>query len=163
MTSGWKIGRVKRIVAAVLSIISTLLIMLVLIVLRDSNIRSDFHWGNGGEEVIVAYFAYLAGIPLLMSLIVVIPSVLLIPIDFQRRRWPAMLAFAALVPILVECCLARSNPLQIWLDWPLFFVDETFALGCCGQYLLLLRWLASRTTEAVHNGKSYRSIRGLWR
>ena len=139
----------QRVLAVSAAMGFTVALGITLVVLRDSKRNTDFHWGNGGEEQIVGIFLLAATFSLLPTLLfVILPAILLTPVYFQRRRWLAMLGLAALVPLLVEGLLLWQSHVGIWREarvssW-LYVGPELFALICCAEYLLLLRWLEAK-------------------
>ena len=135
----------KRAASVVLSFSLTLAVACSSVVLRDVRRDQDFHWGNGGEEQIIG-FLLIVGTPFLLCFMVIaISSVLLIPPAVQSRRWPVLMGIAAVAPTTVECLLLRQSPLRMLHNlqdaWPIYGFVEFLALGCCGAYLLMLRWL----------------------
>jgi hypothetical protein len=145
----------QRLSAVLISMLLTMTVGVSPWVLRDLMREADFHWGNGGEEEVVGYlllgFCELA-LPTLI--VAVLPFILLVSPSFQMKRWPAMIGLASLLPILLQALLLRHGPARIWHDLydspGIYVLFESFAVIGCGVYLLLLRWLSSRSHERSH-------------
>jgi hypothetical protein len=153
------IPRWRRLLTALVSLIITLGVFIAFQVLRDFKRDDDFYWGKGGESGVIL-FLLIVSAPFLLSIaIVIISTALLIPVGFQRKRWPVMLGLAAAMPLCIESLFLTHgyyripnlrNFLRTEGPYLLFFVF--FALICCGVYLSLLRWLELRHTKALVAG-----------
>lgn len=119
---------------------------LAFIVLRDMLTHTDVHWGNGGEEQIVVYFAIFGGIVSFFTYIFfVAPLVLFWPVHSQLKHWYTVLLVSLLwlPPAMAVAGNRRAVDMLRDLLHPfhpdIMWFMEPFAPLACGLYLLLLR------------------------
>ncbi len=104
----------KRLLGALASTTVTLVACIAVFVWHDLKHNPGHHWGNGGEEQIAGFLLIACGFPLLITFfLVIVPLVLLLPARIQLDWWPAMMGFAALVPMLMEVVFLPQSPSAI--------------------------------------------------
>ena len=117
------------------------LLLVVVLGAAQSFWREPGRWSSGGGIQVLSFVLYACGIiALAMYIVVVVPLVLLWPVQSQLKHWYAFLSVAVLLPIAVFAQPWRSPWLLALYNLRVLLLFPTFPVLCGGAcYLLLLR------------------------